>query len=171
MDVMTAIKGRRSIREFKAKKIEPRKIEALKQALIWAPSAGNLQSRRFYFVTNDDVKKGLVHAALGQSFIRDAPLVVVGCADLRIGRHYGVRGVNLYCIQDLAASIENMMLAATGLGLGSVWVGAFHKDEAARTLKLPEHLVPQAIVPVGYQGENPEPPERMGLNEAIVEIS
>jgi nitroreductase len=171
MDVISAIKGRRSIREFKTKEVEPEKVEALKQALIWAPSAGNLQSRRFYFVTNDELKKRLVNAAFGQYFIRQAPLVVVGCVDLHIGRHYGQRGMSLYCIQDLAASVENMMLAAYSIGLGSVWVGAFQPEEAARVLKLPEHLVPQAIVPVGYPDESPEPPERMGPEEAIVEIS
>jgi nitroreductase len=170
MDVMTAIKDRRSVREFKGKEIEPEKVAALKQALIWAPSAGNLQSRRFYFVTSDDTKKRLVHAALGQSFIRDAPLVVVGCADTRIGAHYGQRGVSLYCIQDLACSIENMMLAATSMGLGTVWVGAFHEDEAARILGLPENLRPQAIVPVGYPNESPEPPPRISLVEAIEEV-
>jgi nitroreductase len=170
MDVMTAIKGRRSIREFKAQEIEPGKVETLKEALIWAPSAGNLQSRLFYFVYSKDVKKRLVRAALGQDFISAAPLVIVGCADLHIGSHYGERGIGQYCIEDLACSIENMMLAATSLGLGSVWVGAFHEDEVARTLKLPEHLRPMAIVPVGYPDEKPEPPERVSLHKAVVEV-
>lgn len=170
MDVMTAIKDRRSVREFKPDGIEPGKVAALKESLIWAPSAGNLQSRCFYFVTNDDMKRRLVHAAFGQDFIRDAPLVVVGCADTRISASYGPRGVNLYCIQDLACSMENMMLAATGMGLGTVWVGAFREAEAAEILDLPENLKPQAIVPVGYPNEDPAPPERVSPEEAISEV-
>jgi nitroreductase len=64
-----------------------------------------------------------------------------------------------------------MMLAATSMGLGTVWVGAFHEDEAARILGLPENLRPQAIVPVGYPDESPEPPPRVSLVEAIEEVS
>ncbi|MBI3754987.1 MAG: nitroreductase family protein, partial [Deltaproteobacteria bacterium] len=87
MDVMTAIKNRRSIRRFLDKEIPEEAVEALKDSLIWAPSAGNLQSRRFYFVFNSDIKKQIVDAALHQTFIAQAPLVVVACADLLIGRH------------------------------------------------------------------------------------
>lgn len=170
MDVLTAIKGRRSIRGFLGKEIPHEAIEALKDAIIWAPSAGNLQSRRFYFIYNKDVKKRLVDAALHQTFIAQAPLVVVTCADLLIGRYYGKRGEELYCLQDVAASIQNMMLEAHSLGLGSCWVGAFHEGEVARVLNLPENLRPVAIVPVGYPAHTPPPPRRVDKEEAIVEI-
>src|SRR3989338_11023676 len=100
MDVLTAIKGRRSIRKFQPKDIEPEKAEALKDALIWAPSAGNMQSWRFYFVYNKGVKERIVKAALGQRFISDAPLVVVGCVDYDIESRYGERGVGGQSIQE-----------------------------------------------------------------------
>ena len=171
MDVLTAIRGRRSIRSFKGDEIEPEKIEVLKDALVWAPSAGNLQSRFFYFVYNDDVKRRLVGAALGQEFILEAPLVVVGCADTgRIAVRYRERGVYLYCIEDLACSIQNMMLAAYSEGLGSVWVGAFHENEVAGILEMPEHHRPLAIVPVGYPDEDPVPPERVAHKDAVKEV-
>ena len=170
MDVITAIKGRRSVRRFKGAEIEPEKIEALKDALIWAPSAGNLQSRRFYFIYNAEVKKKLVDAALGQRFILQAPLVVVGCADLAIGDYYRERGMYLYCIQDVACSIQNMMLAAFGIGLGSVWVGAFEEDDVAKALNLPGHLRPLAIVPVGYPEQTPGTPGRVAHRDAVTEI-
>ncbi|MBI5643849.1 MAG: nitroreductase family protein [Deltaproteobacteria bacterium] len=170
MDVMSAIMGRRSVRRFKPLPVEPEKIETLKDALIWAPSAGNLQSRFFYFVYNDEVKKKLAASALGQKSIVEAPVVIVGCADLTVGDYYRERGIDLYCIQDLSCSIENMMLAAHALGLGSVWVGAFDEVAVAEILNLPRHLRPLAMVPAGYPAETPRPPRRMAPEEAIIEI-
>ena len=170
MDVMTAIKNRRSIRRFLDKEIPKDAIDALKDALIWAPSAGNLQSRRFYFVFNNDVKKRIVDAALHQTFILQAPLVVIACADLLIGRSYGSRGEELYSIQDVACSVENMMLAAHSLGLGSVWVGAFHEEGIANVLDMPSHLRPMAILPVGYPAHSPSPPRRLEKDELITEV-
>ncbi len=170
MDVIRAIRERRSIRRFKRRGIEPEKIEVLKDALIWAPSAGNLQSRRFYFVYNQQIKDRLTSSALGQGFISEAPLVVVACADLRIYHYYRERGTELYCIQDVACSVENLMLAAYALGLGTVWVGAFEEDQVSKILGLDDHLRPLAIVPVGYPDEKPLPPHRVSHSEAIVEI-
>lgn len=170
MDIMTVIKSRRSIRRFLDKEIPKDAIDALKEALIWAPSAGNLQSRRFYFVFNNEVKKRIADAALHQTFILQAPLVVVACADLSIERFYGSRGKELYAIQDVACSIENMMLAACSLGFGSVWVGAFDEDGIAKLLDMPSHLRPVAIVPVGYPGHNPLSPRRFDKDKAIVEV-
>jgi nitroreductase len=170
MDVITAIRQRRSVRRFRPDSIEPEKTELLKDALIWAPSAGNLQKRRFYFVYNSDIKKKLSAAALGQRFIMQAPLVVVGCADSTIDRYYGERGVHLYCLQDVACSIENMMLMAHSMGLGSVWVGAFDEEEIATILSLPENLRPVAIVPVGLPDEHPAPPRRVKKEVAVTEI-
>lgn len=170
MEVYDAIKGRRSVRRFKKDPVEEEKVEALKEALRSAPSAGNLRMRRFYFVFNEEAKKRLSVAAFSQRFILEAPLVVVACADLRIEDYYGKRGVELYAIQDCAVSVENMMLMAHSLGLGSVWVGAFAEAEAARSLSLPEELRPVAIVPVGYPAAVPSAPPRRGAEEEVVTV-
>ena len=170
MDVLRAIKERRSIRRFHSRQIEEHKVELLKEALIWAPSAGNLQSRRFYFIYNQRIKDALTRAALGQHFISEAPLVVVGCADLRIYSYYSERGTELYCIQDVACSVENLMLLAHDIGLGSVWVGAFDERRVISALNMEDHLRPLAIVPVGYPAERPLPPQRVSPQEAIVEL-
>jgi nitroreductase len=138
------------------------------EALVWAPSAGNLQSRRFIFILNQEVKEKVASAALHQRFIAEAPLTVVACADSRIRRHYGERGLNLYAIQDVSASIMGMMLVAHEAGLASVWVGAFHEDEVSRVLNLEDELRPVAIVPVGYPGKNPPaPPPRISGHDAV----
>ncbi|RME65930.1 MAG: nitroreductase family protein [Nitrospirae bacterium] len=168
MDVLEAIKKRRSIRRFQDREIEKEKIDLLIEALIWAPSAGNLQARRFFFVKNPEIKKALAEAALGQRFVARAPLTIVACTDARIGNIYGMRGVNLYAIQDVACSIMNMMLLAHSLGLGTVWVGAFDEERVSEILSLPEHLRPVAIVPVGYPERIPPPPPRVSPDEAIV---
>ncbi len=170
MTILDAVMDRRSIRKFLPKEIPGEVIENLKDALIWAPSAGNLQARRFYFVFNERIKKKLASAALNQKFIAKAPLTIVACTDSQIRLHYGERGANLYTIQDVSASIMGMLLVAYEAGLGSVWVGAFHEEEVSRILELPKNLRPVAIVPVGYPSSIPSAPERVSKEYAIVEV-
>lgn len=168
MDVMKAVRERRSVRSFEKRGLSEGLVEMLAEALIWAPSAGNLQSRKFYFVTDREVKKLIASAALGQSFIAEAPLVVVGCTDSTIAARYGERGVHLYSIQDVSASLMCMMLAAWEAGLGSVWVGAFRESEVLDVLSLPGNLRPVAIVPVGYPRRIPSAPPRVPVKKAVV---
>jgi nitroreductase len=167
MSLLEIIKNRRSIREFQKKEIPGEIIDKLIEALIWAPSAGNLQSRKFYFVFNEKIKRDLAEAALGQDFIAKAPLVVVGCRDDKITLRYGERGKNLYAICDVAVSIQNMMLVAYEEGLGSVWIGAFDEKEVSEILNLPENLKPIVICPLGYPAEKPSAPPRVSKKEAI----
>ena len=170
MAILDSIKSRRSIREFLDRKVPEQAVNDLIDALLWAPSAGNLQSRKFYFVIEQETKRKLAKAALGQDFISRAPLVVVACTDRRISARYGDRGVNLYSIQDAAASVMNMMLAAHELGLGTVWVGAFNEFDVFDVLGLPENLRPVAIIPVGYPAWTPPAPQRIKRAEAVVFI-
>ena len=170
MEVFEAILKRRSVRRFKDSQIPREKIERLKEALIWAPSAGNLQARKFYFVFNEELKEKLAEAALNQDFISEAPLVVVGCCDLEKISWYGERGKNLYTICDVAASIENLMLLATAEGLGSCWVGAFDEEKVIKILNLPKNERPIVLVPVGLPAQTPKVPPRVKPEEAIKEI-
>ena len=168
MDVYAAIMERRSIRRFEGKDIPGGAVERLIEALLWAPSAGNLQSRKFYFVRDAGLKQRLASEALGQRFIAGAPLVIVACADEgTVLQKYGTRGTGLYCIQDASISVMCMMLAAHELGLGSVWVGAFNEEGVSRVLELPAGLRPVAIVPVGYPSEVPKAPKRVSPEEAV----
>lgn len=166
-DILKVIKERRSIRSYQKKDIPEEIIKKLMDAIIWAPSAGNLQSRKFYFIRDDKIKRDIASAALNQNFIAEAPLVVVGCTDSRIGNRYGERGINLYAIQDVACSIMNMMLVAFENGLGSVWTGAFRESEVFEILSLHRHLRPVAIVPVGYPSKIPSAPPRVSVKEAV----
>ena len=167
MDILKAVKERRSIRDFQKKVIPQEIMDKLMDALIWAPSAGNLQSRKFYFIKDAYVKSEITSAALNQTFIAEAPLVIVGCTDSKISSRYGERGVNLYTIQDVAVSIMGMMLVAYEHGLGTVWVGAFREKDVAKILSVPSNLRPVAIIPVGYPSRIPSPPPRVSKKEAI----
>jgi len=170
MTILDAVKNRRSIRKFLQKEIPNTILEDLKEALIWAPSAGNLQSRKFYFVFEKKTKEKLAIAALNQNFILKAPLTIVACTDSHIRLHYRERGVNLFAIQDAAASIMGMMLVAHELGLGSVWIGAFDEIEVSKILNLPGNLRPVAMVPVGFPLSIPSAPPRVSTEYAIVTI-
>lgn len=170
MEIQDAIKGRRSIRRFRKTPVPPALLKTLEESLREAPSAGNLQSRRFYFVFRDKTRKQLADAAYGQEFIAEAPLAVVCCADLKLANQYGERGRSLYCLQDVAVSIQNLMLVAYSLGLGTVWVGAFNEKEVSKILTLPDHLRPVAIIPVGYPAESPSRPGKVPREESIVYI-
>jgi nitroreductase len=170
MNVQEAIIKRRSIRKFLNKNIPDEAIEELIEALRWAPSAGNLQSRYFYFVYNKEIKEKLAEAAFGQKFLATAPLVIVICADLKTSAgKYSQRGKDLYSIIDASLSVENLFLQAVELGLGCVWVGAFDENKVAEILDLPENLKPIGIIPVGYPAENPKPTSRK-KNEEILKI-
>jgi nitroreductase len=145
MDVEKCIRGRRSVRGFKRTEIPPELLNPLVDALRWAPSAGNLQSRRFYFVSDPDMRRELARAAERQTFVARAPLVVVACADHRIEREYEERGVELYCHMDVAASLQNLMLVAHAHGLATCWIGALDEDKVRGILRLPKYLRPVSL--------------------------
>jgi len=166
MSILKIIKERRSIRGFQKKEIPGEIIDKMIESLIWAPSAGNLQSRKFYFVFEEKIKEKLVEAAFGQNFIAQAPLVIIGCTDKEKVDYYGERGKNLYSICDVSASIQNMMLLAKELGLGTCWVGKLDEKEVSKILNLPDNLRPIVIVPVGYPAEKPSVPPRVSGDEA-----
>jgi nitroreductase len=167
MDVFQAVRERRSIRNFLRKDIPEDVLSRLIDAVRWAPSAGNLQSRKFFIIRDGMTKKQIAVAALNQDFLSTAPLVIVGCADSSIGIRYGRRGIELYSIQDVAVSVMAMMLVAFENGLGTCWVGAFQEAEVSKILNLPENLRPVAIIPVGYPERIPKPPSRLSVKELV----
>ncbi len=161
-DVIAAIEERRSVRQFEETKIPEATIGRLLASAHLAPSAGNLEPWKFVVVRRDDLKNRLVQAAYGQDFLASAPVCIVVCADpARSASRYGERGAKLYCIQDTAAAVQNILLTATAYGLGSCWVGAFDEEQVKESLDLDDNLRPVAIIPVGYPaGEVEEIPRR-----------
>ena len=150
MELVEAIKTRRSIRRFLNKPIDDDTIKHIIELGNLAPSAGNLQPRDYVIVKNPETKKKLAQAALNQNFIAQAPVVIVVCANMKRTTPYGNRGLSLYSIQDTAAAIQNMLLAIVDLRLSSCWVGAFNENEVVDILGLPSFVRPVAILPIGY---------------------
>ena len=166
MDVFQAIKTRRSIRIFTDKRVTDREVKKLIEAARWAPSAGNIQPWEFIIVKDLKVKHGLCEAAMNQTLIEQAPVVIVVCADpMRSSRRYGSRGTNLYCLQDTAAATQNILLTAHAAGLAACWIGAFDEEAAKKVLSVPDELRPIAIVPVGHPDEKPRARLRRSLDE------
>ena len=167
MDVYDAIFGRKSIRSFNQERdISQELVGRILEAACQAPSAGNVQPWVFVVVRDAGLKSRLAVAARGQSFVRDAPVVIAVCADLRTASgSYGARGTQLYAIQDTAAATENLLLAAWAEGLGSCWVGAFEEEMAARTLDLPSHIRPVALIPLGYPLKDRNKPSKKAVSE------
>ena len=160
MDVFEAIAKRRSIREYQDKDVDDKFIGVLLWAAAQAPSAGNLQEWRFIVVRNKKTKELLYNAALRQEHVKDAPVLIVVAADLEVqSLRYGKRGELVYSLEDCAAAIQNMLLAATALGLGACWVGAFDEEDVKSILRLPDFIRPIAIITVGYPAEEPEEKE------------
>jgi len=168
LDVFEAIKNRRSVRAFINEPISEAKVRKLIDAARYAPSAGNIQPWEFVPVRDQEVKRGLCKAAGNQTFIEEAPVVIVVCANTsRSERGYGLRGVNLYCLQDTAAATQNILLAAHALGLATCWVGAFSEEEVIKVLNIPKSVRPVAIIPVGHPARKPKVRLRRPLNEII----
>jgi nitroreductase len=167
MEATICLEGRTSVRDFKPDPVDDDIVDEALRIANLAPSAGNLQARDFVVVKNAATKKALSLAAYGQDFIRTAPVVIVCCANLeRIG-HYGERGRTLYCLQDVAAAVENMALYLHSQGLGSVWVGAFDEGRASEILSLPGHARPVAIVPIGYPAGGRARRSRLDQSEIV----
>lgn len=170
MDVIEAIKRRRSIRRFLEKEVDEKIVKEILECAILAPSEGNLQPWRFYVIKNKELKEKLAVCAFGQKFIASAPICIVVCADLKRTSPYGERGRSLYCLQSTAAAIQNMMLYAVSKGLGTCWVGAFDERKVSQALFLPSHLRPVALIQVGYPAESPSAPPRTPLKNVVEEI-
>ena len=169
MDFWQVIEERRSMRDFDPRcDVPPDMVQKILEAAIRAPSGGNCQPWHFVVIRGKQAKELLVEAAYGQSFIAEAPVVIVVCADpARSAQSYGSRGVQLYCLQDTAAATEHILLAVTALGLGVCWVGAFDERAASQVLDLPTDLRPVAIVPIGYPIARHQRTSRRSLKEVV----
>ena len=168
MSELALFARRFSCRGFKPEPVPAEVLDDLLEAARWAPSAGNLQPWRFVVVHAEAVRRRLAEAAFGQTFLVEAPVIVVVCAvPDESGRRYGARGRTLYCLQDTAAAVENLLLAAAAHDLGTCWVGAFDEPAAVRALDLDPAWRPVAMVPVGHAAEQPRGRLRRPADEVV----
>ncbi|MFQ6010193.1 MAG: nitroreductase family protein [Candidatus Aenigmatarchaeota archaeon] len=166
--VFENIKSRVSVRKFKKADVSDSLIEDILIAASYAPSAGNQQPWEFVVVRDEKLKQQLAHAAFDQNWMLTAPVLIVACINMRIASaNYGERGEKLYCVQDVANATENMLLAATALGLGTSWVGAFSEPMVSTILHCPDYVRPAAIIAVGWPDEVPAASPRHPLKDFV----
>ena len=156
--VLNAILSRRSIRLYTADPVPEELVLQLLEAAMSAPSAGNQQPWQFVVITDKDILRQVPSCHPYAYMVPSAPLAIVVCGDLSLVTRKG------YWVQDCSAATENLLLAAGGLGLGAVWLGVYPLQQRVaglrRLLELPEHVVPLALVPVGYPAEHKPPAVR-----------
>jgi nitroreductase len=151
MEFDEVLARRHSVRSYTTQIPPDSDLMKILKAAEMAPSAGGLKSRKIFMVKDQGIRRELADAANNQEFLAEAPVVLVFCADLDMIASYGKRGHDLYCIQDTSAAIENALLKATDLGLGSCWVGAFHEEDVSKICRLPLRFKPVALVTIGYE--------------------
>lgn len=150
MDLDKAIKERHSVRRFKTKKPDWKKLIETIESASKAPLAGNIPTLKFILVSDSERIAKLAEAA-AQDFIATASYVVVVCSDnSQIKRSYDERGL-IYSRQQAGASIENFLLKLTDLGLASCWVGAFSEETVKNALQVPDDVEVEVLLPIGYE--------------------
>jgi nitroreductase len=164
MDVFSAIRQRSSIRAYQATDIEEDKLKMILEAARLSPSASNRQEWKFIIVKNKETKKKLAKAAFGQSFIAEAPIVIVACGTEP--KSMMACGQPAYTV-DVSIACAFMILQACELGLGTCWIGAFKENETKKILDVPEQVRVVAMTPVGYPNELPSDKSRKDLNQIV----
>jgi nitroreductase len=156
METLETIGLRRSIRKYKSDEVEWDKIGNIIYAAMHAPSSGNIQNWKFIVVTDEGARTAIAEASMRQLWMSQAPVHIVVCGEYeKAEQFYGIRGERLYSIQNCAAAIQNILLAATDLDLGSCWIGAFDEEKIRDICGIPGNVRPQAIITIGYADETP----------------
>jgi nitroreductase len=161
MDVFEAIQSRRSVRKYKPHSIPSEDLHRILEAARLAPSAGNRQPWRFILVRGAEKKRTLAEVANNQTFLADAYVIVVAAADPEVSERW--------CDRDTMIAVEHMVLAATALGYGTCWIGAFNEENVKNLLEIPTKLRVVALVPIGKPDETPNPRPRKEISEIFFE--
>ena len=196
LNFLNLIKSRRSVKEYSPREVPSETLFRVLEAGKWAPSAHNAQPWRFIVIQDPAIKRRLAEAMasrwsrdmtkngvqkeLRESLIKtsvewfgSAPIVVVACLTMEDMDEYPDERRKkvewVMAVQSVAAAVENMLLAAEGEGLGSCWFCAplFCQDVVRKTLKIPQHIDPQALITLGYPAYKPTPPPRKSLEEIV----
>ncbi len=189
MELFEAIKNRRSIRRYKTDPVDDKKIEAILEAGRWAPSWANMQCWRFIVVRDAKVKAQLADTMMkvklpdreipnpALNAMGIAPVVIVVCAEMgKSGAKHGTGGDSIeyatdkgdWFMFDAALAVQNMLLAAHALGLGTVIIGAFDAAQAEKILNMPKGYRIVTFFPVGVPEQPGKAPPRKELSEIVI---
>ncbi len=158
MSSIDNILTRRSIRRYETKEIPEEVLRQILEAGRQAPSAANRQPIRFVIVKDRDLLKILCDTLITR-FVKAAPLAIVGCADvesLLTGK---------WAVVDATIAMENMVIAAWTLGIGSCWIGACNEKKVKGLLKIPDRWKIVALITLGYPAEQPKPRNKKPFEE------
>ena len=147
MEVFEAIRRRNSVRSYLPDKVPSEKIVKILEAGRLAPSAGNIQPWHFIIVT-DQQKRNKLSKGRYAKFLKDSPIVVVGCGDKKASPNWHA--------VDTTIAMQNMVLTATSEGLGTCWIGSFNERQVKKLLKIPERFRVIALLALGYRRETVE---------------
>jgi len=175
MDVMQAIKERRSVRKYKPDSLSDEIINDVLEAARWAPSWNNTQCWRFIVVRDPDIQQKLAQTIRpdtnrGITAVKEAPVTIVACAELgKAGFYKDVEPTDKgdWFMFDVALAMQNLALRAYSLGLGTVHIGLFDALEAAKILGVPQGYAVVEMIPIGQFNEIPKTPRRRELNELV----
>lgn len=154
MDFMDLVKDRYSVRTFDHGSVEPEKVDRIVEAGRLAPTAANRQPQRILVLDSED---GLEALRTCTPYHFNAPLVLVVCYDDTVSwKRSSYDGEDMGVV-DASIVTTHMMLEVTNLGLGSTWVGHFDPEKVKAAFSLPEHIIPVALLPIGYPDEKSHP--------------
>lgn len=160
---MKEIYTRRSIRKYKDIPLEESQILQVIRAGTYAPSAGNEKPWHFIVITKRETLEAITSFHPYTQMLKSAPVAIIACADLTNIKYEGV-----FWIQDMSAAVQNMLLEATSMNLGSCWCGVYPNpvlvDNLSMLLELPSNIVPAAIVALGVADEAREIDERFNAS-------
>ena len=159
MLLVDAILGRRSIRRFEKKEIPKDILDRILEAGRQAPSAANRQPWRFIVLTDDRIK-GRLSKWLFTRHIKNSPVTIVGCANTGLlDRRWSTIGTTI--------ALQNMVIAAWAMGVGSCWIGGFKENEVKRLLSIPDKWKVVALVSFGYPSEKPHAKRRKPIEKIV----
>ena len=164
MDVFEAIRSRRSIRVFKKKAVEEEKLNRVLEAGRLAPSARNMQNWKFVVVRDRATREKLMRAAKNQTFVAQAPVVIVACGTLT---DYMMSCGQLAHTVDVSIAVDHMTLQAVAEGLGTCWVCAFSESEVKEMLGIPDDVRVVTLLTLGYPAEAPPARSRKDIGEIV----
>lgn len=159
MDAFENILTRRSIRKYKKKPISKGIVQDLLKAACSAPSAGNQQPWHFIIIDDRNILNVIHTFHPSGKMLIDADKAILICGDTYLEKFKG------YWMIDCAAAAENMLLAAHAVGLGACWLGIYPREARMTGMKklvhLPTHIIPFALISLGYPAEEKPPEERL----------
>ena len=160
MSFIDTVLTRRSIRRYEKQDIPKDVLDKILEAGRQAPSAGNKQPWHFIVLSDYDIKEKLSHGKWN-TFVKDSAVTIVGCG--YIGDEYGRK----WSTVDISIALQNMVIAAWGLGIGSCWIGDFKEAEVKSLLNIPEDRKVIALVTFGYPAEKIESREKKPIDEIV----